>query len=89
MKPKRVAIHSDHPGAFIHRGGHSADASMVTIHQRSRKQSAFLQHEYGVRMPYEGKLEYPARPHATTNPDLENAIAARFEAALRKAGASA
>ena len=83
VKPFKVEIGSDHPGAFVHRGGHDGTIEQTVI-ERTPKQTSFLRHEFGVRIPLAGTITIPARPHATTNPALEEAIARRFSEMLSR-----
>jgi hypothetical protein len=49
----------------------------------TRKAAAYLRFTFGVRLPNTGvSIRLPARPHATTNPALEEAILDRLTRAV-------
>lgn len=74
----RVLIGVSHPSAAMHRGGDDASEG-ETVMDLTFKAASFLRHEYGVEVKGGDVVHIPARPHATTNPALEEAIVAVFQ----------
>lgn len=73
-----AAITVTHPAAPVHRGGDvNPSDSYETKIGVTEKMRRFLGLEYGVWMKQE-EITIPARPHATTNPKLEENLATMF-----------
>ena len=80
----RVAIGVDHPAAPVHRGGdpnpsESYETSIpITLQMRKR-----VGYEFKTGFPKEQTdVKIPARPHATTNPALEESMVQLFGRAI-------
>lgn len=80
----RVAIGVDHPAAPVHRGGDPNPSKEyvttvpITLQMRKR-----VGREFKTGFPKDQEdIKIPARPHATTNPELEESMVQLFGRAL-------
>lgn len=76
-----VEISSDHPAGFFHRGGDDGTIREFE-YDVTDKATVYIRRTFGVPIPFGSTFTLPSRPHATTNPGLEEAVAKRFAAAV-------
>lgn len=80
----RVSISSDHPAGYFHRGGEDASIDRFE-YDITAKAAGYIRHTFGVGVEPGQTFVLPARPHATTNPNLEQALAERLSRAISEA----
>lgn len=96
ITPKGVVIGSSLPWAFVHRGGTSEPASVVTVIKAKKKakdgryaMGHKLRGLYGVHIPEKTLargLRVPSRPNVNPRaPQYRKAVSGEFELQLRKA----